>query len=81
MDLTLHKVTQICAALPAATCERMGGHAKFLVAKKTFAYFLNSHHSDGIISICCKVMPGDNTRLAATGGAPPGRSGAGLGRS
>ena len=50
--------------------ERVGGSLMTilipnLVARKTFAYYLNSHHGDGIISICCKVMPGDNARLAA----------------
>ena len=34
MDPTLHKVSQICAALPGATCELMDDHAKFLVAKR-----------------------------------------------
>jgi phosphoribosylglycinamide formyltransferase-1 len=28
-----------------------------------FAYFLNSHHGDGIVSVCVKVLAGDNQRL------------------
>ncbi len=43
----------------------MAGHAAFLVRKKTFVYFLNNHHGDGIVSIACKALPGDNTALAA----------------
>ena len=40
-----------------------GSHARFLVRKKTFAYFLNNHHGDAIVSICCKVLSGDNAAL------------------
>ena len=43
----------------------MGDHAGFHVRKKIFAYYLQDHHGDGIVSVCCKVMPGDNTALAA----------------
>jgi hypothetical protein len=32
---------------------------------KTFAYFLNNHHGDGIVAVTCKVLPGDNTALVA----------------
>lgn len=44
----------------------MGDHAKFLVRKKVFAYFLDNHHGDGITSICVKALPGDNARLIAS---------------
>ena len=33
--------------------------------KKTFAYFLNDHHGDGIVAVTCKVAPGDHTALAS----------------
>jgi len=59
------RVTQICLALPEATRELMGGHAGFRVRKKIFAYFLNDHHGDGIVSVCARVLPGDNTALIA----------------
>ena len=59
----LHKLTDICLALPETTREDKGSHAAFLVRKKTFAYYLNDHHGDGIISVCCKVLPGENTFL------------------
>jgi phosphoribosylglycinamide formyltransferase-1 len=26
---------------------------------------LNDHHGDGIVSVACKALPGDNTALAA----------------
>ena len=59
----LHKLSDICLALPETTREDKGSHAAFLVRKKTFAYYLNDHHGDGIISVCCKVLPGENTFL------------------
>jgi len=43
----------------------MNSHAAFLVKKKTFAYFLNDHHGDGIVSVACKALPGDNAALAS----------------
>lgn len=30
-----------------------------------FAYYLYDHHGDGIVSVCCKVLPGENGRLIA----------------
>jgi predicted DNA-binding protein (MmcQ/YjbR family) len=62
-EARLARLTTICLALPEATREVMGSHAGFRVRKKTFAYFLNDHHGDGIVSVCAKVLPGDNTAL------------------
>jgi hypothetical protein len=59
----LEKLTKICMALPGASKEAMHGHVAFKVGKKTFAYYLNDHHGDGIVSVCCKVLAGDNERL------------------
>ncbi|HLK49633.1 MAG TPA: MmcQ/YjbR family DNA-binding protein [Bryobacteraceae bacterium] len=61
----LARVTKICLALPETRRELHGSHAAFLVRKKTFAYFLNNHHDDGIVSITGKVLPGDNNALVA----------------
>ena len=62
----LAKLTAICLALPEAVREDQESHASFRVAKKVFAYYLNDHHSDGIVSVCCKALPGDNERLIAS---------------
>ena len=59
----LRALTDICLALPDARREDKASHAAFLVGKKTFAYYLNSHHGDNIISVCCKVLPGENQFL------------------
>lgn len=60
------KLFAICLALPEATREVQGSHASFRVGKKVFAYYLNNHHGDGIVSVCCKALPGDNERLIAS---------------
>src|SRR5579863_5411354 len=64
-DRRLTRVSKICLALPEVTRDLQGSHAGFYVRKKTFAYFLNDHHGDGIVGITCKVLPGDNTALIA----------------
>lgn len=64
-DPRLARVTKICLALPDTARNLRGSHAQFLVGKKTFAYFLNDHHGDGIVSITGKVLPGENQALAA----------------
>jgi hypothetical protein len=64
-DPRLVGLTKICLALPEATCDHCGKHAGFYVRKRTFAYFLNDHHGDGIVGVNCKVLKGDNKVLAA----------------
>jgi hypothetical protein len=59
----LDALTKICLALPEARREDQGQHAAFLVGKKTFAYYLDNHHGDSIVSVCCKVLPGENRFL------------------
>jgi predicted DNA-binding protein (MmcQ/YjbR family) len=61
----LVRVTKICLALPETTRRQMGDHASFLVRKKVFAYYLDNHHGDGIVALCCKVAPGENADLVA----------------
>ena len=60
----LRKVSDICLAFPEATVERHGSHATFRVRKKVFAYFLDNHHGDGIVSVCVKTLLGENRDLA-----------------
>jgi hypothetical protein len=61
----LTRLTKICLALPEAVRRDSGSHAAFLVRDKVFSYFLNDHHGDGIVSVACKALPGDNAALAA----------------
>jgi phosphoribosylglycinamide formyltransferase-1 len=64
-DPRLTRVTKIALAFPEATRRVHGDFAAFLVRKKTFAYFLDNHHGDGIVSVTCKVMPAENAALVA----------------
>ena len=65
-DPRLVRLTEICLALPESSRQDQGQHASFLVRKKTFAYFLDNHHGDGIVAVCCKVALGENADLAAS---------------
>jgi hypothetical protein len=69
-DMRLERVSKICSGLPKSVREVMGRHASYTVTGKTYAYYLNDHHGDGIVGIACKVLPGDNEALIA---AHPGK--------
>jgi predicted DNA-binding protein (MmcQ/YjbR family) len=59
----LARLTKICLALPEAEATPSGQHCAYAVRGKKFAYYLNDHHGDGEIALCCKVPPGENTQL------------------
>lgn len=59
------KLSAICLALPEATREGASRHAAFRVGKKTFAYFLDNHHGDGIVAACVKAERGKQAALVA----------------
>lgn len=51
----LDKLTSLIQTLPELVIERVGErHLRLGVRKKTFAYYLNDHHGDGIVCVCCK---------------------------
>ncbi len=63
------KVREICLALPeAAEVHQVARHAAFKVRGKSFLYYLDDHHGDGMVAINCKVAPGEHSELAR--GAP-----------
>jgi hypothetical protein len=62
-DKRLTRLTEIALALPEAQRQIYESHAQFLIRKKTFAYFLDNHHGDGIVAVTCKVLPGENKAL------------------
>ena len=62
-DPRLRRITAIALTLPETARQSYGSHAQFLVRKKTFAYYLDNHHGDGIVGLTCKVLPGDNKSL------------------
>lgn len=55
----LAAVRRICLALPETT-ERLshGAPCFFVRDKKTFVYFHDDHHGDGILGIWCAAPPG-----------------------
>jgi predicted DNA-binding protein (MmcQ/YjbR family) len=58
------RISELCLALPEAEREVHGRHADFRVRKKPFAYFLDDHHGDGIVSVCCRSELGENVDRA-----------------
>lgn len=63
-DITRYKkLLALVKGLPEARAESYGDHTKFTVLKKTFAYYLNNHHGDGIVAICCKGTKVEQQRL------------------
>lgn len=64
-DKRLAKLSQICLALPEAERNQKHDHADFRVRGKVFAYFLNDHHGDNIVSVCCKSALGENVDRAS----------------
>jgi phosphoribosylglycinamide formyltransferase-1 len=54
------RVTAICRAFPDAKHEDHGDHVIYRVRGKVFAYFLDDHHGDGIVSVCVKSTLGEN---------------------
>jgi predicted DNA-binding protein (MmcQ/YjbR family) len=63
-DDTLARVTAICEALPGAEHVDKGDHTIYSVRRKVFAYFLDDHHGDGIVSVCVKSERGENVDRA-----------------
>jgi predicted DNA-binding protein (MmcQ/YjbR family) len=61
----LRRLSNICLSLPEAVRRDLNDHADFRVRGKVFAYFLNNHHGDGIISVCCKSELGENVDRAS----------------
>lgn len=54
------QVCEICLALPGVAVIDEGDHATFRVGGRVFAYFLDDHHGDGIVSVCVKSALGEN---------------------
>lgn len=64
-DPRLTRLSAVCAGFPEVTREIHGSHATFRIRKKPFCYYMDNHHGDGIVSVSCKVFPGDNTALVS----------------
>jgi phosphoribosylglycinamide formyltransferase-1 len=65
-DPRLERISELCRALPDTVRSVRGEHADFRVRDRVFAYFLNNHHGDGIVSLCCKSELGENVDRASS---------------
>jgi phosphoribosylglycinamide formyltransferase-1 len=54
------RVRALCEALPHTERAVQGDHDTYRVRGKVFAYFLDNHHGDGIVSVCVKSALGEN---------------------
>jgi predicted DNA-binding protein (MmcQ/YjbR family) len=61
----LQKLTAICGELAETESKQLGNHTEFRVHGRVFAYFLDNHHGDGIVSVCCKTQMGENVDRAS----------------
>ncbi len=62
--MSLERLSEICSALPEAERELSGHHAIFRVRRRTFAYYLDDHHGDGIVGVVFKT-PANEGLIAA----------------
>jgi hypothetical protein len=62
-DPRLARLSRVCLALPEATRALTGKHATFRIRGKTFAYFLDDHHGDGIVGLNCRAPWGEPRAL------------------
>jgi predicted DNA-binding protein (MmcQ/YjbR family) len=65
-DSRLGRVTALCLALPEARRALRGSHAEFRVRTRVFAYYLDNHHGDGIVALCCKTARGEQADWVAS---------------
>lgn len=62
----LLRLIDLFAGLPEVSTEPAGErHLGFAVRRKTFAYYLNNHHGDGITCVCCKSTAAVQRELVA----------------
>jgi predicted DNA-binding protein (MmcQ/YjbR family) len=75
----LRRLRTICLSLPEAIEHSQGTpvldhHARlavvFRVRQRSFAWFLDNHHGDGLVAVACKAPPGRSSWLV---GSDPGR--------
>jgi len=56
------RLIAICRAFPEVTASG-DQHVTFQVRGRTFAYYLEDHHGDGRVALCCKAAPGEQQAL------------------
>ena len=62
----LAKLRELCSTLPQVKFEPVGErHFAMKVGPKTFAWYLNDHHGDGMVSVCAKSTLARQRELVA----------------
>ena len=61
----LDRLTEIAAGLPEAEVTRHDRHARLAVRDRTFAWYTDDHHGDGIVGVVCKARWGEADALVA----------------
>jgi hypothetical protein len=56
-DERLSRLSELCLGLPEAERELAGRHAGFRVRRRTFAWYLDDHHGDGVVAVTFKAVP------------------------
>lgn len=65
-DPKVQRLAKICSRLPEVEQRVHADFIEYRVRKKLFAYFLNGHDPDGIVSICVKSELGENVDRASS---------------
>lgn len=60
------KLIALAKKLPDVELREELPHVGFVVRKKTFAWYLDNHHGDGIVALSFKAPPGIDHVLVAT---------------
>jgi len=63
----LDRLIGIAEELPEAKWKVKTHYAQFLAKSKTFGWFLNNHRNDGLVSVYCRVFPGESASLIQSG--------------
>ena len=71
----LNRLLRISEALPEIEVTGRQ-HRAFRVRQKPFAYYLDDHHGDGIVSLCCKTSFDEQCNLVES--EPDGGAGGGV---
>ncbi len=60
------RLVDLCTSLPEAHGDTQAQpFVKFTVRGRTFGYYLEDHHGDGVVALCCKAAPGEQQALVA----------------
>src|SRR5262245_14816356 len=65
-DEHLHRVRQMCMALPGTTEKLSHGAPTFFADKRVYAMFVDNHHNDGHLALWIPVPDGSQATLIKT---------------